>query len=85
MPVDPTPIELRDCGKVFKTSIASNSMVISLLENSLGGIIWLTYPWLSWVNVVFLYPSDTKAVAPKLEFELVNEISPPDSVTNCSA
>jgi len=34
---------------------------------------------------VVLNPSEVRAFAPKLELELVSEISPPFSVTKCSA
>ena len=42
------------------------------------------YPVLSCVNAVFLNPPEVSAFAPKLELELVSEISPPFSVTKCS-
>ena len=81
MPVDPTPATL----SVLVTSIDPNSIELSVRGTSFGGMIWVIYPWLSWLNASVLNPTDVSAFAPKLEFELVSEISPPFSVTKCSA
>ena len=43
------------------------------------------YALSSLINASGLKPSDSNAVCPKLELELVSDISPPDSVTNCFA
>ena len=42
-------------------------------------------PRSSWSNEVSLNPDETSDFAPKLEFEPVRDISPPVSVTKCSA
>ena len=47
--------------------------------------MWEIYPVLSWLNAVVLNPSEVRAFAPKFEFEFVSEMSPPFSVTKCSA
>ena len=77
-PVEPTPT-------VLDTSIASNSRELSVRGISFGGMMWVIYPMSSWANASALNPSATSALAPKLELELVIEMSPPDSVTKCSA
>ena len=45
----------------------------------------MIYPTSSCEKASFLNPSDASDTAPKLELELVSEISPPLSVTKCSA
>jgi hypothetical protein len=48
-------------------------------------MMWEIYPISSLANASSLNPSDARDTAPKLELELVSEISPPLSVTKCSA
>ena len=69
---------------VWFTSIEANSILFSVSNTSFGGIICVIYPTSSWENASSLNPVEVSALAPKLELELVTEISPPDSVTNCS-
>ena len=70
---------------VLATSTDSNSIDVSVIGTSFGGTICVIYPRLSCENASFLNPLETSAFAPKLELELVSEISPPFSVTKCSA
>ena len=67
------------------TSIASNSVDTSVSGICLGGMIWVIYPLSSCLNAFVLNPAEINAVAPKLELELVIEISPPVSLTKCWA
>ena len=66
-------------------SIALNSIAFSVIGNSLGGIICVIKPLSSWLNASGLKPTAFSDFAPKLEFELVIDISPPVSTTKCSA
>ena len=70
---------------VVFTSIALNSIEVSTFENSFGGIMCVIYPWSSCGNAVLLNPSAISAFAPKLELELVIDMSPPLSTRNCYA
>ena len=67
------------------TSRDSNSIAVSVRGISFGGIIWVKNPLSSEAKEVFLNPSANRAVAPKLELELVKLISPPLSVKKCWA
>ena len=64
LPVEETPI-------VLATSIELNSIAVSVRGISLGGIICVTYPKLSWSKESFLNPEDTSDLAPKFELEFV--------------
>ena len=70
---------------VVAISTDVNSTVFSVVGNSFGGIICVIYPTSSCEYAFFLNPAETNAFAPKLEFELVTDISPPVSAEKCSA
>ena len=48
---------------VLKTSRDSNSTALSLRGISFGGIMWVIYPVLSWLNELLLNPSPTSGQA----------------------
>ena len=51
--------------------------VVEITFNAFGGIICVIAPALSFENDFALKPADLRAVLPKLELELVIDISPP--------
>ena len=73
-----------DAAKVLVTSIASHSTEIFFWNWLSGGIIWVIYPLLSLANEESLNPFAFRDTEPKLEFELVIDISPPLSLVKCS-
>ena len=66
---------------IFRAS--RDTQVTGLLSetSSLGGITCVMYPTSSRLNASGLNPRDSSDVLPKLEFELVMDMSPPVSQT----
>ena len=62
---------------VFSTSIDCQFISSTLAKFFLGGTILVINALSSFMNASFLNPSDSNAFDPKLELELVIDISPP--------
>ena len=72
-----TPFTLPSFANVIVFVPLAPVAVVEITFKALGGIICVNAPALSLENAFALNPADLNAVLPKLELELVIDISPP--------